>query len=40
MQLAVVEFARNVVKLKGAHTTEINPNTSFPVIDLMPEQKI
>lgn len=39
MQLAVVEFARNVVKLKGAHTTEINPNTSFPVIDLMPEQK-
>ncbi len=39
MQLATVEFARNVAKLKGAHTTEINPKTKFPVIDVMPEQK-
>ncbi|HSH35158.1 CTP synthase, partial [Schnuerera sp.] len=39
MQLTVVEFARNVVGLKEAHSTEINPNTPFPVIDLMPEQK-
>ncbi|MCF6465012.1 CTP synthase [Clostridium sp. Cult2] len=39
MQLAVVEFARNVVGLKEAHSTEINPNTAYPVIDLMPEQK-
>jgi len=40
MQLAVVEFARNVCGLKGAHTTEIDPRTKYPVIDLMPEQKI
>jgi CTP synthase len=40
MQLAVVEFARNVCQLKEAHTTEINPETKYPVIDLMPEQKI
>ena len=40
MQLAVVEFARNVCRLKGAHTTEIDSQTSYPVIDLMPEQKI
>jgi CTP synthase len=39
MQLAVVEFARNVVGLKGAQTTEIDPKTSYPVIDIMPEQK-
>ncbi len=39
MQLMVVEFARNVGKMKGAHTTEINKNTKFPVIDIMPEQK-
>lgn len=39
MQLMVVEFARNVVKLKDAHTTEINPETKYPVIDIMPEQK-
>jgi CTP synthase len=39
MQLAVVEFARSVLKLKGAHTTEINPRTPHPVIDIMPEQK-
>ena len=39
MQLAVVEFARNVVGMKGANTTEINPKTPYPVIDIMPEQK-
>jgi CTP synthase len=39
MQLAVVEFARHVVGLKGANTTEINPKTPNPVIDIMPEQK-
>lgn len=40
MQLATVEFARNVCRLKEAHTTEINPKTKYPVIDIMPEQKI
>ncbi|HVN26528.1 MAG TPA: CTP synthase [Candidatus Paceibacterota bacterium] len=39
MQLAVVEFARNVLKMKGANTTEIDPKTRFPVIDILPEQK-
>lgn len=39
MQLAVVEFARLVVGLKNAHTTEINKNTPYPVIDILPEQK-
>jgi CTP synthase len=39
MQLAVVEFARNVVGLKGAHSSELDEDTPYPVIDLMPEQK-
>jgi len=39
MQLAVVEFARNAVKLKRAHTTEVDPKTPYPVIDVMPGQK-
>jgi CTP synthase len=39
MQLAVVEYARNVVGMKGANTTEIDPKTSYPVIDILPEQK-
>ncbi len=39
MQLAVVEFARNVVGLKKAHTTEIDKTTPDPVIDIMVEQK-
>ena len=39
MQLAVVEFARNVLGLKGAHSSELNPDTPYPVIDLMPEQR-
>lgn len=39
MQLIVVEFARNVLGLNDAHTTEINRETKNPVIDIMPEQK-
>jgi CTP synthase len=39
MQLATTEFARNVLKMKGANTTEIDPKTRFPVIDILPEQK-
>jgi len=39
MQLASVEFARNVVGLEGAHSAEIDPNTPYPIIDLLPEQK-
>ncbi|MEN9921195.1 MAG: synthetase, synthase [Candidatus Parcubacteria bacterium] len=39
MQLLVVEYARNVAKLKDAHTTEINSKTKYPVIDVMLEQK-
>jgi len=38
-QLAVVEFARDVCGLKDANSTEINPDTPHPVIDLMPEQR-
>lgn len=39
MQLAVVEFARNVCGLSDANTTEVNPDTSAPVIDILPDQK-
>ncbi len=39
MQLMTVEYARHVVGLKGANTTEINPKTPHPVIDILPEQK-
>lgn len=39
MQCAVVEFARNVLHYDGAHSTEINHKTKYPVIDLMEEQK-
>jgi CTP synthase len=39
MQLASVEFARNVLGLKDAHSAEINPETTNPIIDLLPEQK-
>jgi CTP synthase len=39
MQMAAIEFARNVLGLKEAHSTEMNPETSEPVIDLMDEQK-
>jgi CTP synthase len=37
MQLAVVEFARNVCALKGAHSTEFDENSEHPVIDILPE---
>ncbi len=39
MQCAVIEFARNVLKLDDADSSEMNPDTPFPVIDLMEEQK-
>lgn len=39
MQMAVIEFARNVVGLEGAHTEEVDHNTPYPVIHLLPEQR-
>jgi CTP synthase len=39
MQMAAIEFARNVLGLKSANSTEMNPDTTDPVIDLMDEQK-
>ena len=39
LQCAVVEFARNVMGLEGAHSTEFQPDTPHPVIDLMPDQQ-
>jgi CTP synthase len=39
MQLAVVEFARNICGLDGAHTTEVNPETKHPLIMILPEQE-
>jgi len=39
MQMAVIEFARNVLGLKDANSTEMNENTAHPVINLMEEQK-
>lgn len=39
MQLAVIEFARHVMGLKDANTTEINPKTKNPVVHIMPEQE-
>jgi len=38
MQLAVVEYARNVLKLDRANSTEFDPGTPYPVIDLLPDQ--
>ncbi|GGP20025.1 CTP synthase [Thermocladium modestius] len=38
MQLAVVEFARHVMGYEDAHTTEVNPSTNHPIIDLTPEE--
>lgn len=38
LQLAVIEFARNICKLEDAHTTEVNPRTKHPVIHTMPDQ--
>ena len=39
MQMSVIEFARDVLHLNEAHSTEMNPETPYPVIDLMEEQK-
>src|SRR4029078_610425 len=39
MQVAVSEFARHVCGMDGANSTEFDPETPFPVIDLLPEQK-
>lgn len=39
MQMAVIEFARNILGLKQAHSTEMDPDCAEPVIDLMEEQK-
>ena len=39
MQMAVIEYSRNVLGLKDANSTEMNVNTPFPVIDLMEAQK-
>ena len=39
MQMAVVEYARNVVGLDGAHSSEFDANTRYPVVDLMDEQR-
>ncbi|HYC81915.1 MAG TPA: CTP synthase, partial [Solirubrobacterales bacterium] len=39
MQIAVVEFARNVADMPGANSSEFDPETPYPVVDLLPEQK-
>ena len=39
MQLAAIEFARSLLGMRTANTTEVDPNTEFPVIDVMAEQK-
>ncbi len=39
MQVAVVEFARHLVGLEGANSSEFDPETPYPVIDLLPQQK-
>ncbi len=39
MQMAVVEYARNVCKLSGANSYEVDPKTKYPVINIMPDQK-
>ncbi len=39
LQLSVIEYSRHVLGLSGANSTEINPDTKYPVIDLLPEQK-
>ena len=39
LQCAIIEFARNVCQWEGAHSTEFDPDTAYPVIDLMEEQK-
>jgi len=39
LQLATIEYARNVAKIKNANSTEIDPKTPDPIIDILPEQK-
>jgi CTP synthase len=39
MQIAVVEFARSLARMEGANSAEFDPETPYPVIDLLPEQK-
>ncbi|WP_106769471.1 CTP synthase [Paenibacillus faecalis] len=39
MQVSVIEYARAVIGMEGANSSEINPATEYPVIDLLPEQK-
>ena len=39
MQMAVIEFASNVLGINNAHSTEMDPQTPDPVIDMMEEQK-
>ena len=39
MQIAIIEFSRNVLGLDGANSAEINPDTKYPVIDILPEKK-
>ena len=39
MQIAVIEFARNVLGLAGANSSELDPETPYPVVDLMPEHE-
>jgi CTP synthase len=39
LQMAVIEFARNVVGLKGANSTEFDPQAPYPVVDFLPEQR-
>jgi CTP synthase len=39
LHMLVIEYARHMANMAGANTTEINPKTRFPVIDILPEQK-
>ena len=39
MQIAVIEFARSIAGMDGANSAEFDPETPFPVVDLLPEQK-
>ncbi len=39
MQCAVIEYGRNVLGYEGAHSTEFNENTKYPLIDILPEQR-
>jgi CTP synthase len=38
-QIATIEIARDVLGMEGAHTTELDPQTKYPVVDLLPEQR-